>query len=190
METDLTASSPALACPACGASLRGGAPWCTLCFADLRTPASTPAFVLPVTPALPAVAYGLPAVDPLTAPLLDLVPPPPAPAAVVVRPETGAQAELEPSWPCSRCGSATPLSLTSCSGCGTGFLDAERQASAPTLVLPVVGDLLTMSRGHRMLLAVAAVLALCLPLALVTLLLTDSPPATPASGTTQVRTAP
>ena len=25
------------ACPACGAALRPGAPWCTLCYADLRT---------------------------------------------------------------------------------------------------------------------------------------------------------
>jgi len=42
-------------CPACGAGLRAGAPWCTQCWRDLRAPEPDPAPVAPpVAPPVPA----------------------------------------------------------------------------------------------------------------------------------------
>jgi hypothetical protein len=45
-------------CPACGAALRPGAPWCTLCYADLRpAPADAapePSYAPPSPPPVPA----------------------------------------------------------------------------------------------------------------------------------------
>ncbi len=57
MGVDLGTPPPATACPACGASLRPGAPWCTLCFADRRAAAS-PAAPLPGPSAAPAAVVG------------------------------------------------------------------------------------------------------------------------------------
>ena len=49
-------------CPSCAATLRAGAPWCTLCYADLRPPPpEPPADVRPESPAPPAPATPLPA---------------------------------------------------------------------------------------------------------------------------------
>jgi len=209
----VTAPAGPLACPHCGSALREGAPWCTLCYADLRAPEQPvppPATVAsaPVVPGL-AAEYGLPALDPLTAPLLDvvlprLVPVERAPAVAptadlpgsAVAPDDAVAAGAaapEPTWPCTRCGATTPMSATACCGCGAGFLDAERLASAPVFVLPLVGDVLAMSRARRCALAFGAVLALCVPLAVVTLLLTHSsaaPVPTAPAGTTQMSPAP
>lgn len=209
----MTAPAGPLACPHCGSALREGAPWCTLCFADLRAPEQpvpppAPVASAPVGPGR-AAEYGLPAVDPLTAPLLDVVlprlvpverapavaPTVDAPGNVVASDDAvaGGAAAPVPTWPCTRCGAATPMSATACSGCGAGFLDAERLASAPVFVLPLVGDVLAMSRARRCVLAFGAVLALCVPLAVVTLLLTHSPASptpTAPTGTTQVSPAP
>jgi len=165
----------------------------------------------PVVPGR-AAEYGLPALDPLTAPLLDVVLPRlvPVERASAVAPTAdlpgsavasddaddavaAGAAAPEPTWPCTRCGATTPMSATACSGCGAGFLDAERLASAPVFVLPLVGDVLAMSRARRCALAFGAVLALCVPLAVVTLLLTHSsaaPAPTAPAGTTQVSPAP
>ena len=40
---DLLSPAAVMRCPACAAALRPGAPWCTLCYADLRTPIIKPA---------------------------------------------------------------------------------------------------------------------------------------------------
>src|SRR5438067_4190522 len=90
-------------CPSCGAALRPDAQWCSLCYHDLR-PAP------PVAPVTPPPAYG--GLDPLTAPLLDLVLPPPAEPAAPVEPAAppapvGVPEQRGQSWPCSRCGSST-----------------------------------------------------------------------------------
>ena len=51
-------------CPHCRASVRPGAPWCTLCHADLR-PEPSPVAEAPVVAVAPVVRP----LDPLTAPL-------------------------------------------------------------------------------------------------------------------------
>lgn len=161
-------------CPSCGAGLRPDAQWCSLCYHDLRP---APAPVVPE----PAPAYD--AGDPLTAPLLDLLLPqapvaqaPVAQAAPVtplpaVPGEAGAT--TEPTWPCSRCGAHNALTLDACRDCGSPFLGGA--AEAPALVLPGVGDIAKLSRGHRAAVAVGVVLAVLLPLALITFLMTPSP---------------
>lgn len=115
-------------CPHCRAAVRPGAPWCTLCHADLRPP--------PEPPAPP------PGLDPLTAPATAL----------------GLPGRDEPSWPCGSCGAGNPLTSDACAGCGAGFLAGLREAQAPLLELPGVGDLSRMSRAQRMALALAVVL--------------------------------
>jgi hypothetical protein len=89
----MTADAPGVGrCPNCGATVRYGDPWCTLCYTDLRPPAAQ----APVVITSP---------DPLTAPLEAL------PAAV-----TG------PSWPCAACGTVNPMALDTCTACGMPFL--------------------------------------------------------------------
>ncbi len=143
---------PLTACSACGAALRPGAPWCTLCYADLR-PAPEP------DPVPTIGAYAEPAPDPLT----------------VSQPPVGTD-PLGPTWPCSRCGGRNALTLDACTACGASFLAAVRDDGV-ALVVPGIGDLMTMSRAKRLGLAAGAVALLVVPLALVTLLLTGSPPA-------------
>ena len=152
-------------CPSCAATLRPDAPWCTLCYADLRptptpTPTPTPAqarasaLAPPPPPArlapIPAAYAGLD-LDPLTAPLDAL---------------TGQSAPVA-SWPCATCGAANDLTHSACAGCGAGFLAGLREAEGPLLELPVVGDLGALSRAQRLGLAAGVVLAV---IALVALL--------------------
>lgn len=151
---------PLTACPACGSALRPGAPWCTLCYIDLR---SAPE----LDPAPTTEAYAEPAPEPL----------------LVAQPQAGADRppdadpQAGPTWPCSRCGDRNALALDACSACGASFLAAVRDDKI-ALIVPGIGDLMTMSRGKRLGLAFGAVVVLVVPLALVTLLLTGSPPAT------------
>ena len=156
-------------CPSCGAMLRPDAPWCTLCYADLRPapvvapaplPASAPVVIVP------RASYGAPAVDPLTAAL-----------STVVGEPVGDAAADPVAWPCTACGYANSLERDTCLECGAGFLAAVRDAQRPTLVLPVVGDLTRMSRPRRLGLAAAAVLLLLLPIALLSLVQTGKMPA-------------
>lgn len=137
-------------CPSCSATLRAGAPWCTLCYADLRPKVEVrPVVVEPPPVAVPVrAAYGLPAPDPLTGPLTD---PGGAPTAGV-RPEA--------TWPCATCGAANGLTAPACGACGAGFLASLRADQGPLLELPVVGDLGAMSRAQRLGLAFGAVLVL------------------------------
>jgi hypothetical protein len=74
------------------------------------------------------------------------------------------------AWPCTACSQANDLALAVCAGCGTPFLAAARHAP-PSIVLPVVGDLLALSPVRRVGLAVAAVLAFVVVSALLALLL-------------------
>ena len=165
---------PLTACPACGAALRPGAPWCTLCYADLRT-APEPDHVLTIG------AYAEPA--PALLSVSDL------PAGTDL--PAGIDPPRGPTWPCSRCGGRNALALAACTACGASFLAAVRD-DALALVVPGVGNLMTMSRGKRLGLAFGAVALLVVPLALVTLLLTGPPPATtpPAGGGPTVTATP
>ena len=73
-------------------------------------------------------------------------------------------------WPCTTCGQANDLALPACEGCGTPFLAAARSA-APTVVLPVVGDLLALTPVRRVGVAVGLVVAFLVVTALLALLL-------------------
>lgn len=139
-------------CPHCRAAARPGAPWCTLCHADLRPPPEPePAPLLAIPP---TASYGAPALDPLTAPAA-------APVA----------AGAEPTWPCATCGTPNPLAAGACGACGAGFLAGLREAEGPLLELPGVGDLTRLSRGQRMALAFGVVLVVIALTALLGLLL-------------------
>ena len=146
-------------CPHCRAAVRPGAPWCTLCHADLRPPPPpAPEPVLP--PAVqPARVQSAPvqsasvqagSYDPLT-----------APAAALGLPTGAATATplAEPTWPCSTCSATNPIAADACLACGAGFLAGLRESEGPLLELPGLGDLTRMSRGQRMLVAFGVVLA-------------------------------
>jgi hypothetical protein len=122
-------------CPRCGAAVKPGDPWCTLCYADLRPPAA------PVDP--PAAVAAAPTYDPLSDPL---------PAAPVAG----------PTWPCSACGTVNPIERDTCAGCGLPFLSGLREQEAPLLELPVVGDITRLGRGQRFALAGGVVLVFVL----------------------------
>jgi hypothetical protein len=169
----MTAEFPATdRCPKCGATVRFGDPWCTLCYTDLRPPAPPepepePVADVPVdapvaepvadVPVVGSPAYSPPAStvgqDPLTAPL-----------EAVASPAAG------PSWPCSTCGTVNPMARDTCSVCGKHFLAGLKEDEAPLLELPVVGDITRLGRGQRFAIAfgvVVAVLILTLLLGLI-----------------------
>ena len=133
-------------CPACGASLRPGAPWCTLCYTDRRAAQA------------PAPPPGPPAAVPLTTSTTA--------ATTTAATATGPALGPEPlpasgaSWPCGSCGAANALGDSACAACGAGFLAGLREAEGPLLELPVVGDLGAMSRAQRLGLAAGVVLLL------------------------------
>lgn len=188
---ELTDKPRTTACPACGASARPDAQWCGQCYADFRP---KPAVPVPPPPAAAPVnaPSGRVAGDPLTAPLLELLAPEttPAPALAAPTPVAAAEPAEAPSWPCTRCELRNPLTETSCSSCGAPFL-ADARTDRPRLVLPVVGDVFRLSRGQRALVALAAVAAIVVPLALLTLLLTQRPATgggtqSPDAGTSQL----
>lgn len=134
-------------CPKCGAAVRFGDPWCTLCYADLRPPPPEPE---PEPEPQPAAVTPPPRPDPLTDPLTV---PAPAPTA---------EAVAGPSWPCSSCGTVNPMARDTCSSCGLHFLAGLRGQDGPLLELPVVGDITQLTRGKRFALAGAVVLAVIL----------------------------
>ena len=105
----------------------------------------------------PTASYGAPALDPLTAP--------------AATPDLPAPTGADPTWPCGTCGAANVLTAGTCAACGAGFLAGLREAEGPLLELPGVGDLTRLSRGQRMGLAFAVVLAVVALTALLGLLL-------------------
>src|SRR5581483_8946302 len=72
---------------------------------------------------------------------------------------------VQPSWPCQGCGAAVPMTDAACTACGSPFLGGLR-AAAPTLRLPVVGDITAYGQRGRLLLggvlgvAIAAVIVI------------------------------
>lgn len=135
-------------CPHCRASVRPGAPWCTLCHADLRA--------APEPPPVAAAAQ----FDPLT-----------APASALGVPELSPQTRAgDPTWPCTTCGASNPITSDACGACGAGFLAELRDSEGPLLEIPGVGDLTRLSRGQRMAVAFGVVLAVVALVALLGLL--------------------
>jgi hypothetical protein len=141
-------------CPKCGAAVRVGDPWCTLCYADLRPPAPAPPEPVAPDPVLPTPLMPEPGPvlevpsgpDPLTAPLENV----------------GASRVAGPSWPCSACGTVNPMASDVCSACGRHFLAGVRENEQPLLELPVVGDITRLNRGHRLAIGFGVVLAVVL----------------------------
>ena len=136
-------TSASARCPACRATLRPGAPWCTQCYAPIPAPGAAAA-----TTSRPA---GVPGTAPRT-PASDAVP----------------SAAL---WPCLACGERNALADARCASCGEGFLAALRQTEPPLLVLPVVGDLAALPPTRRLTVAVAVVLGFLVLTSLLGLLL-------------------
>jgi hypothetical protein len=91
-------------CPGCAAVVRPGAPWCTLCFTDLRPAPPSP------EPAQPAQVQP----EPLSASLVLLERDGDDPLA------TSDAAAL--GWPCLRCGEQVGIDLEVCPVCGAGFM--------------------------------------------------------------------
>jgi hypothetical protein len=161
-------------CPACGAAVADGAPWCTLCYTDLRAPAVAPAptvevDVVPAQPApaaseplaeasRPAVASPRSSLDVLDVldPILD------APVTVAADAPRGPA-----TWPCGGCGAAVDLDRDACPQCGTPFLFGVDPVV--TVDLPLVGPIrpLDVSKSSRVWLMIGGGLALSLVLTLV-----------------------
>lgn len=116
-------------CPGCGAGVRPGAAWCSLCYLDLR-PAPRPVTV----PAAPGRA---PRAAAIAAPLVEaaLEPGPNIPRAIGGRREDVVDADYVEDqsfppgaatlaglrWPCC-CGAEVLIANTSCPACGNEFL--------------------------------------------------------------------
>lgn len=150
------ASAPDARCPRCSAALRPGAPWCTLCYADLRPPPEPVQQLEPVHPPGPLQAaepVPVPTYDPLTDPL---------PGARTGAVDLLAPAPVAPSvtWPCTTCAAVNPLDADRCAACGSGFLAALRETEDPLLVLPGVGDITRLDRSQRLLLSAGFVLVI------------------------------
>ena len=182
--TNVLAAAVGARCPACAAALRPGAPWCTLCYTDLRPapepePGAVPRAVPTATTAPRAATTAPAAFDPLTAPASTLGLPDrraattapattTAPDATTARATTtapaatAATAVTTATWPCGTCGADNALSDDACEGCGAGFLAGLRDAEGPLLALPGVGDLGALSRAQRLGLAAGVVLVLSL----------------------------
>ena len=148
-----------------------GAPWCTLCYTDLRAPApaapvQSAAPVPAAEPTLPAAAHGTaaaPAPSPLTGgvDLLD----PALDAPVVAARHAAVRAPA--TWPCSSCGTAVELDHDSCPVCMTSFLAGADPAAS--VDLPLVGSLrpLTATKSSRVWLMIGGTAAVSIVLTVV-----------------------
>ncbi len=140
-------------CPGCGAGVRAGTHWCTLCYADLRpAPPPAPEPVRAPVP-VPVPVPEPPAVDPLTAPL------------PVVLGEAPPAAEAR--WPCLRCGERNPIADDHCGTCGAPFGGSRTPATDKE------------ARLRRALVAVGGVLLFLALFAAVVFATTGEPPPKP-----------
>lgn len=174
------------ACPSCGAAVRSEAQWCTLCFTVLREPeVAKPAAAPEPAPVAPAAPL-----DPLTSPLAFVTEPHAAPGSAVphesvARTAEGAQAQ----WPCTICHAESPVEAATCIHCGSAFLAAA--AANLAVRLPLIGDITRLTRTQRALAALGVVIALLVPLALITYLISGDPaPIAPTDSGVQVVQAP
>lgn len=72
---------------------------------------------------------------------------PPVPSVPGVPAAPGAA--VAPTWPCP-CGTANSFDGSACTDCGAVFLSRLRSEGAPSLVLPLVGDVARFSRNQRL----------------------------------------
>jgi hypothetical protein len=132
-----------------------GAPWCTLCYADLRPQPSEP-----VVAAAPSAESAPPASGgrhrasghahrtPSSTPLL------PATPVDVLDPEldrpvvTHTDAVRGPAtWPCLTCGELVAIAKSACTHCGAAFLSGGGPEAS--LALPGIGDPRSLSIGAK-----------------------------------------
>lgn len=167
-------------CPACGASVALGAPWCTLCYADLRpapAPQPQPAAASVAAPvAAPAAGAPRPMVD-----ALGIIPPEPVTAnsvglAAELPPDPHLDAPImkasdirlaEPGWPCRHCGTVVAMSEDNCPQCHTPFLEPE---DVVEVSLPVVGNVRRLDGKMRMIVGLVGALAIMVVLVVVALI--------------------
>lgn len=123
-----------------------GAPWCTLCFADLR-PKPAPAESVVASPI--AAAAPSPAATPVASPIAD-----PLDAPVMKRSDVKVATA---AWPCPLCGAAVPIDSDLCTTCGGSFLGGVKPDVC--LTLPLVGNVLALGTGQRWALTAAAATA-------------------------------
>ena len=149
-------SSPGvpIRCPECGAAVRPGTPWCTLCYRDLREP--EPQQPVTVAPPGSAPPGGQVLAEPAPVPAAPAGPPglvaPSAPTAHAEHsPGTGTgtgTGNSTATWPCAGCGSAVSMDLDVCPSCGLTFLGGLHAAEQPRH--PALARLSSMSRGGRL----------------------------------------
>jgi RNA polymerase subunit RPABC4/transcription elongation factor Spt4 len=120
-------------CPHCGALLRSGAQWCTLCYTDLRPKPEPEPVALSVREASYAGSTAAAPLDPLTAPLSELEPAAPlsdlatAAQALAQKAAPDADASTPPvGWPCTGCDAIISFDEDACPRCGTRFLEGAR----------------------------------------------------------------
>ena len=122
-----------------------GAPWCTLCFADLRQPqpVAAAAVAAPAPAAVPAPVVPAPAP---AAPVAQQADPldPATPVSVAAAPAP----ERKLGWPCTSCGETVSFDMTFCPDCGSSFLPSERETVS--FRLPLVGDITRLSKGEKL----------------------------------------
>lgn len=171
-------------CPACGASVALNAPWCTLCYADLRPAQPAPQPVQqPVRQPVPqpvaepaAVSVGAAAPAPAARPLVDalgVLPPDPLPFDTPLPPDPHLDAPItkaadihlaEPGWPCRHCGTVVSMAEDNCPQCHTPFLVPE---DVVEVSLPVVGNVRRLDPKMRMILGLVGALGVMLVLVIV-----------------------
>ena len=132
-------------CPGCHAAVTPGAPWCTLCYTDLRAPAQPEPEPQP-EPQPAQYAAAMSAAGPRSAAVL---PPDPILDAPIAQAAPIARRELA-GWPCS-CGTVVPLADDVCGNCGRTFLPTEATINVS---LPGIGNVSTMDRGQKIVLTI------------------------------------
>jgi hypothetical protein len=142
-------------CASCGAALRAGAPWCTLCLTPAAAAPVPPLACPPPVAAAPPPAPDLRA-DALTAPLEQVL--------------GGPAPTPPPGWPCTSCGWLNPLEVTACGACGSAFLGKLAADDAPSFVLPFIGNVCGLGGAQHLLLAGAVVVGAVLLVVLLSVL--------------------
>lgn len=145
-------------CPECDASVRPDAPWCTLCYHDLRR---RPVESSHEPVAGPADQHDVAFV---VGPQVALPLPRSAPEGAQSEPSTAAA-----RWPCTRCGAGNDFADATCAACGADFLADVPERGGMSLRLPVVGDLARLPKAASYALAGGFAILVVLVVALLSL---------------------
>ncbi|MDX6275635.1 MAG: hypothetical protein QOJ92_2845 [Frankiales bacterium] len=125
-------------CPSCAAAVRVDDPWCTLCYADLRTPEPVLEVPQPVLETVPASESLTPAYSSASPELVHVDPADPLGAGV---PQAAAKqmsqgpAKPMPRWACAACGQQNSYDDLTCATCGKALL-GDDGPDLPALVRP------------------------------------------------------